>query len=289
MGLRVRALAKINLTLEVLNKRADGYHELRTVFQTISIGDTLEVEFTPARKTAIELESSVDIPNNLVVRAAEAVLAAIRVKAQVRFKLTKRIPMGGGLGGGSTDAAAVLMALPVLANRPVPLERLMEVGAELGSDVPFFLIGGCALGLGRGTELYPLPDLPRAHGLLVTPEVHSSTADAYKALHRTADAPVRPNLTRKMLLAGDWRAHAMNDFEDAVFAQHPELAGIRRKLVKLGAKPARMTGSGAAIFGIFDDRQLAMKAREALGGYDSNAFSFVGRRQYQAIWAKQLG
>jgi 4-diphosphocytidyl-2-C-methyl-D-erythritol kinase len=136
--------------------------------------------------------------------------------------------------------------------------------------------------------LYPLPDLPRAHGLLVAPAVHSSTAEAYKALNRTAEAPVGPDLTRKMLLAGDWRAHAMNDFEDAVFAQHPELAAIRRKLAKLGAKPARMTGSGAAVFGIFDNRQLAMKAREALGAYDSYAFSFVGRRQYQAMWAKQL-
>jgi 4-diphosphocytidyl-2-C-methyl-D-erythritol kinase len=289
MGLRVRALAKINLTLEVLNKRADGYHELRTVFQTISIGDTMEIEFSPARKTVIELESSVDIPNNLVVRAAEAVLAAIRVKAHVRFKLTKRIPMGGGLGGGSTDAAAVLMTLPALANRSVPLERLMEVGAELGSDVPFFLIGGCALGLGRGTELYPLPDLPRAHGLLVTPAVHSSTAEGYKALHRTEEAPVRPNLTRKMLLAADWRARAMNDFEDVVFAQHPELKAIQRKLAQLGAKPALMTGSGAAVFGIFENRELVMKAREALGAYDSLPFSFVGGRQYRRMWGKQLG
>jgi 4-diphosphocytidyl-2-C-methyl-D-erythritol kinase len=289
MGLRVRALAKINLTLEVLNKRADGYHELRTVFQTISIGDTLEVEFTLARKTVIELESSVDIPDNLVVRAAEAVLAAIRVKAHVRFKLTKRIPMGGGLGGGSTDAAAVLMALPALANRSVPLERLMAIGAELGSDVPFFLVGGCALGLGRGTELYPLPDLPRAHGLLVTPPVHSSTVEGYKALHRTEEAPVRPNLTRKMLLAADWRARAMNDFEDVVFAQHPELKAIQRKLAQLGAKPALMTGSGAAVFGIFENRELVMKAREALGAYDSLPFSFVGGRQYRRMWGKQLG
>ncbi len=221
--------------------------------------------------------------------AAEAVLAAIRVKAHVRFKLTKRIPMGGGLGGGSTDAAAVLMAIPALANRPVPLERLIEIGAQLGSDIPFFLIGGCALGLGRGTELYPLPDLPRAHGLLVTPAVHSSTAEAYKALNRTMEAPLRPDLTRKMLLAADWRTCAMNDFEDAVFAQHPELAAIQRKLAKIGANPARMTGSGAAVFGIFESRELAMEAREALAAYESQLFSFVGRQQYRAMWAKRLG
>ncbi len=288
MGLRVRALAKLNLTLEVLNKRADGYHELRTVFQTISIGDTLDVDFTPARKTVLELESSIEIPNNLVLRAAGAVLDAMRVKARVRFRLTKRIPMGGGLGGGSTDAAAVLMALPAMARRPLRLERLVEIGAQLGSDIPFFLIGGCALGLGRGTELYPLPDLPRVHGLLVAPPVHSSTAEAYQALNRTTEPLEGPDLARRMLLSDDWREHAVNDFEDAVFARHPELGKIRRKLERLGAKPARMTGSGAALFGIFDSTEDVTKARAALAEHPSYPFSFVGRKQYRAMWARRL-
>ncbi|MCP5114812.1 MAG: 4-(cytidine 5'-diphospho)-2-C-methyl-D-erythritol kinase, partial [bacterium] len=157
---RLKALAKINLSLKVLGKRPDGYHELRTVFQTISLGDTLEMSYEPARRSRVELESTVDISDNLVVRAARLVMDAARMKGLVSFRLTKRIPLGGGMGGGSSDAAAVLLALPVLAGKDVPYEQLAEMALELGSDVPFFLLGGTALGMGRGEELYPLPEPP---------------------------------------------------------------------------------------------------------------------------------
>lgn len=134
---RVRALAKLNLVLEILNKRPDGFHNLRTIFQTISLHDTLDVEYTPARKTAVELESNVEIANNLVVRAAEAVLESSNARGRLKFRLQKRIPMGGGLGGGSTNAAAVLLAVPVLTGRQVSLDKLLELAGSLGSDVPF--------------------------------------------------------------------------------------------------------------------------------------------------------
>src|SRR5271166_4727703 len=189
--MRIRALAKINLDLRVLNKRPDGFHELRSVFQTISLADTIDVEYEPGR-TSIDLKSNLNIPDNLIVKAADAVLEATRATGRLRFRLKKRIPLGGGLGGGSSNAAAILLALPVLLKKPLGMEKLMELAASLGSDVPFFLLGGTAVGLGRGTEVYPLPDLASLPGLMITPGIHVSTADAYLALNRelTSAGPV---------------------------------------------------------------------------------------------------
>ncbi|MCX6636382.1 MAG: 4-(cytidine 5'-diphospho)-2-C-methyl-D-erythritol kinase, partial [Acidobacteria bacterium] len=179
---RVRALAKLNLGLKVLNKRPDGYHELRTVFQTISLADTIDIEFMPGRRSDVELVAEVDIPDNLVERAARLAMETLRIRGRVRFHLAKRIPAGAGMGGGSSDAAAVLLALPVLAGKRADLETLIELGGRLGSDVPFFLLGGTAVALGRGSELYPLPDVPARHGLAVMPPVQVSTPEAYRAL-----------------------------------------------------------------------------------------------------------
>src|SRR5581483_2736528 len=187
---RVRALAKINLDLRVLGKRPDGYHELRTIFQTISLADTIEIAFTPQPKTSIELEDPHGIPDNLVVRAARLVMGAARVHGKVEIRLTKRIPMGAGLGGGSSDAAAVLLALPVLAGRILSLPTLSDLAAQLGSDVTFFLQGGTAVGIGRGSEVFPMPDIPARPGVLIAPGVHVSTADAYRRLS--------PNLTTEL-------------------------------------------------------------------------------------------
>src|SRR5579872_3869696 len=133
---RLRSLAKVNLDLRVLHKRTDGFHELRTVFQTISLADTLEIDYQPARRTILEIDDPLAIPDNLILRAARASLDAMKVHARIRFRLRKRIPMGAGLGGGSSNAAAVLLALPVLAGHALPLDRLITLGAELGSDVP---------------------------------------------------------------------------------------------------------------------------------------------------------
>jgi 4-diphosphocytidyl-2-C-methyl-D-erythritol kinase len=157
---RLRALAKINLDLRVLGKRPDGFHELRTIFQTISLADTIDIAFTPGRKTSIEVEDNLGIPDNLAARAARLALDAMRITGRVEMRIAKRIPMGAGLGGGSADAAAVLLALPVLAGRKVKLPELCGLAEQLGSDVPFFLLGGRAVGIGRGSELFPLPDEP---------------------------------------------------------------------------------------------------------------------------------
>lgn len=280
----VQARAKINLCLEVLNKRPDGYHDLRTIFQTISLADTLEIHFARARNTRVEIDSA--IPNNLVVRAAHAVLDALKLNADVRFKLTKRIPMGAGLGGGSSDAAAVLRALPGLAGKSLEIAQLMEIAAALGSDVPFFLIGGCALGVGRGTELYPLPDPPAGPGLLVTPGIHVSTPDAYGALKRSSATNAigyssTQALTLSMASRQDWTVHCVNDFERPVFELHPGLRTIKGKLQRMGARPAMMTGSGSALFGMFAN--ASERDRAAASIPNSIPFSFVRRKTYQGL------
>src|SRR5947209_6226612 len=153
---RLRSLAKINLSLRVLHKRPDGYHELRTIFQTVSLADTIDAEFTPGRGAHIDLASDIDVPaaDNLITRAAQVLFDGLKIRGHARFRLTKRIPMGGGLGGGSSNAAAILLALPALAGRNPSIPELADYAAQLGSDVPYFLYGRAALGLGGGTELY---------------------------------------------------------------------------------------------------------------------------------------
>ena len=296
---RVRSLAKINLDLRVLHKRPDGFHELRTIFQTISLADTIEIEYQRGR-TRIDLNSNLNISDNLIVRAADSVLEAIGKTGHLRFRLTKRIPMGAGLGGGSSNAASVLLALPVLLRKRLPLARLMELAAGLGSDVPFFLVGGAAVGLGRGTELYPLPDAPNWPALVVAPGIHSSTPDAYRALDRKAGDEVSPPIINEFQsLAwrlGDLRSPDQpgwtNDFEGVVFRQHPQLESIRGKLLKLKAWRAMMTGSGSALFGLFPDRQLRDRAaglfRKEFAGNQVYPVTMVGRSRYRAIWRRQL-
>lgn len=283
---RVDAFAKINLCLEVLGKRPDGYHDLRTIFQTISLSDVMDVEFVPATRSRVELASTVEIPNNLAARAAEAFLEATGVTGEVKLRLRKRIPMGGGLGGGSADAAAVLRALPLLSGCALPLPQLFEIATALGSDVPFFLLGGTALGLGRGTELYPLANANAEHVLLLTPPIHSSTAEAYASLARTGDYHPENDWsasTAQALAGGtEWGKFAVNDFEEAIFATHPAIAQLHKRLEQAGARPARMTGSGAALFGVFDTAEKLVEARRLLADVPSHAVHFVSGRKYRA-------
>src|SRR5690242_1695632 len=222
---RLRTLAKINLDLRVIARRPDGYHELRTIFQTVSLADTLEMAFTPAASTSIEVSADADIPDNLITRAAEMALEAMRIAGIFECTLTKTIPMGAGLGGGSSDAAAVLLALPVLAGGAIGWADLLRIAEELGSDVPFFLLGGTAVGLGRGTELYPLPDRPATVGLVVAPGAHVSTAEAYRALSPRLTSETQQNkMVSFQTLTWDGDAvPPRNDFEAVVFEQHPEL------------------------------------------------------------------
>jgi 4-diphosphocytidyl-2-C-methyl-D-erythritol kinase len=295
---RVRALAKLNLDLRVLDLRPDGYHELRTVFQTISLHDTIDLAFTPARRTRITLTSDVEIPGgNIMERAAALALDAMRVHCRLELHLTKRIPMGAGLGGGSSDAAAVLLALPVLARKRLPLERMMETAAALGSDVPFFLLGGTALALGRGTELYPLPDRSPAAALVVAPAIHVSTREAYRALdaarHLTSVA-LQNMISSFQSIVWEYggipsERLGQNDFEAAVFAKVPRLKALKRQLEMLGASPAMLSGSGSALFGLFGGQREAVRAAGAFGKDEVFPVRLVTRRGYRGLWWRRLG
>ena len=300
---RLRSLAKVNLDLRVLHKRTDGFHELRTVFQTISLADTLVIEYEPVRRTVLEIDDPLAIPDNLVLRAAHVALDAMKTHAHIRFRLQKRIPMGGGLGGGSSNAAAVLLALPVLAGRRLPLDQLLSLGAELGSDVPFFLTGGTAIAIGRGTELYSLSDVVAEPILVIASGIHVATGPAYQALRRGLTSP---NLSRRIngfqLLVrtlGDLRsaraasALGANDFESAVFSQQPLLKKMWGRLRKHAAG-ARMTGSGSALFAVFGSREERDRVVTILEGdrvfKDCRVMpaSLVSGNAYRRLWRRQL-
>lgn len=291
---RVRAFAKINLTLKVLGRRADGFHELRTVFQTIGLHDVLDFRYTPGRRTSLTLDDPLNLEDNLVLRAARAFRERFRVGGALEIKLTKRIPAGGGLGGGSSDAAAVLLALPALTGRRASLHDLMELASGLGSDVPFFLVGGTALGVGRGEELYPLPGLPPLPVLVLAPPLHVPTPEAYRLLGRGALTWEKNSSTLKSLQSfvwspGNWAA-AENDFEAAVFKLHPELARWQRKLERSGAHVARLSGSGATLFGVFPNQAKLQGALPLFRPEPLQVFSsrFVTREQYRARWSRAL-
>jgi len=290
----VPALAKINLDLRVIGKREDGYHELRTIFQTISLADSITLSFTPARRSSVTIDDALNIPANLAVRAAEMALREMRKAGRVEIGLTKRIPMGAGLGGGSSDAAAILLGLPALAGREIALPRLCELGQELGSDVPFFLFGGRAAAIGRGSELFPLPDLPAQHGLLAAPGIHVSTAEAYQALGKRLTIELRPNKIgsfQSQVWGQGSAGTGVNDFESVVFDAHPQLKPVKTRLLRAGASSAMMTGSGSAIFGLFPSRAATAQAIELLDGLDVAGLfqiSLVTRARYRRMWWRAL-
>jgi 4-diphosphocytidyl-2-C-methyl-D-erythritol kinase len=295
---RLWAFAKINLDLRVLYPRPDGFHELRTIFHTISLADRIEVAFTPARETTIRIAGNVDIPDNLMSRAAQLCLDTLHTTAKVEFELQKRIPLGAGLGGGSSDAAAVLLALPALAGKALDLPMLIRMASELGSDVPFFLLGGAAVACGRGTELYPLPDRPALPGVVIAPDIHISTADAYRHLSPQLTSESQQNkMVSFQSQAWRWsvrRAGAANlpvgenDFEDVGFREHPELESFKQRLQKLGARLALMSGSGSAVFGLFSGREQARRAVQSFRGERVFPITLVSRARYCSEWWKQL-
>jgi 4-diphosphocytidyl-2-C-methyl-D-erythritol kinase len=171
------------------------------------------------------------------------------------------------------------------------MEQLALLAAELGSDVPFFLLGGTAVGLGRGTELYPLPDMPPRAGVLATPPVHSSTAEAYRAISSGLTTEAQQNKIfsfQSQVWAGDLQGCA-NDFEEGVFASHPELARWKRRLTALGAKPALMTGSGSALFGLFRTRDEVSRALKSIGEDSAFPIALINRARYRSLWRRRLG
>jgi 4-diphosphocytidyl-2-C-methyl-D-erythritol kinase len=283
--IRIPAFAKVNLRLDILGKRADSYHELRTIFQTISLHDELRLRpsKTPGICLTIQGNDSLSLEpvrKNLVYAAVDALRRELEIRSGVEIDLRKKIPAGRGLGGGSSDAAAALRGYLQLTRREIPSPRLMEIAASLGADVPFFLFGGRALGIARGDEIYPLPDAPKLTILVVSPsDIHVPTPDAYRWLKAPALTKTRyaPKLWKFCALcwslpavAGAQGSGLSNDFERPVFQRHPRLAQIKRALLQRGASEASLAGSGSAVFGVFPSPALARRA--AVGFQDEHTF-----------------
>ncbi|MEJ7616049.1 MAG: 4-(cytidine 5'-diphospho)-2-C-methyl-D-erythritol kinase [Pyrinomonadaceae bacterium] len=292
---KLPAFAKINLTLRVLGRRADGYHELHTIFQTISLSDHLTFSPLPDERFVLTW-SAQNIPadeSNLVHRAALALREHFGVRHGARVELEKRIPAGGGLGGGSSDAAIALLGLARLWKIKTDESQLAEIGARLGADVPFFFTGGTALGTGTGTTLKPLEDVSHRHLLIVAPGVKVSTADAYKALNAPALTKVEPAvmlpISRIERQFTDSLPDAMhNDFESVIFRLYPEIERARNALVECGARRALLSGSGSSVFGIFDSEETAGCARVSLP-VDTDWNVFACTTLARADYLKALG
>ena len=265
------AFAKINWTLYVLGRRADGYHELRTIFQTVTLSDYLTFEpRTDGLLTLTCNEPSIPIDErNLVLRAGNALREKYRVEEGASLHLEKRIPAEAGLGGGSSDAAVALLGLAHLWRIKTNREELTEIGAGLGADVPFFFTGGTALGTGLGTEIAPMPDVRAEHLLIIKPSAKVSTPEAYKALKRPALTKKEPDIILSISRAEARIQHSLhevlhNDFEPAIYELYTEIARARNSLIEQGASGALLCGSGASVFGIFENEEALSKARNVL-------------------------
>jgi 4-diphosphocytidyl-2-C-methyl-D-erythritol kinase len=253
--MQIRSHAKINWSLRVLGKRGDGFHDLETLFQTISLHDTLTIE--RAERMAIR-SSDPTIPSderNLVWKAARAMQLRCGAPA-VTVDIEKRIPAGGGLGGGSSNAAATLRAIDVLFALRTPVDLLSEIALQLGSDVPFFLTGGTAYATGRGEKLVPLGPLAAIPLLLIVSPQRVQTGEAFALLSATPRAPSDPlglERVRAMVESDllEYRDLLVNDFEPPVFARLPRLSDLKRRLYDSGAGWAGMTGSGSTMVGAY--------------------------------------
>ena len=285
-SVKVRSYAKINWTLEVLHLREDGYHEIRTIYQTVSLHDLLHVRAS-RRGVTVHCDDGL-VPRdetNLAHKAAVLLKELTGRKSGVTIDIEKRIPVAGGLAGGSSNAAATLMGLVRLWGLQVPDRDLLSLAAKIGSDVPFFLTGGTALGVGRGEEVYPLGEVSSSRLLLANPGIAVSTPGAYKALGRlttSSRAIIMPFTVLAAKGISELPLAARNDLEEVVLAVHPEIEGLKLRLIGFGANQALMSGSGATVFGVFDNKRDLSRALGAIRSADywCEAVRTVDRREY---------
>ena len=255
------AFAKINLSLELLGRRADGYWEIRTVYQTISLHDRLRLRLR--QRGGVE----VFVPEggapagraNLVARILGRARRRLGLRQGIEVEIEKNIPMARGLAGGSSDAAAALLGLLRLTRERLPEEEVLRLAAAAGSDVPFFLLGGRALGVGRGGEVYALDDVPARHCVLLCPPWPIATRAAYGWARRlTPRRRAAKIMGSGSLQDGLWSSG--NDFEPVVFPRFPELARMKAALLRAGAEQAGLSGSGSTVYGLFAERASAEAA-----------------------------
>jgi 4-diphosphocytidyl-2-C-methyl-D-erythritol kinase len=313
MTVQVRSYAKINLGLHIGAARADGFHELLTVYQTIGLHDVIRVSVE--RGNGIEIQcADLRVPkdaSNTCYRIAEKAVQALGGKGRVVIEIEKRLPVQGGLGGASSDAVAVLLGIERALKKTLPAAERLRIAAEVGSDVPLFLVGGAVLGTGRGERVYPLEDLPATACVVVTPEVGVSTPKAFAEWDRKlttprasgrmdelgrglsawlsesySGAPFRRGRAENPLLELV-RAGIKNDFEQVVFPEYPELSRGKSALERAGAKYASLSGSGSALYGLFASKEAARAAVTRLRkqGWAAQATVTLTRREY---WKKFL-
>ncbi|MBX6352676.1 MAG: 4-(cytidine 5'-diphospho)-2-C-methyl-D-erythritol kinase [Thermoflavifilum sp.] len=273
-----RAYAKINLTLDVLFKRSDGYHEVDMVMQSIDLSDTLWLE--PLDADRVEIDSAAShIPldgRNLAAIAAQVFRRRLGIRRGVRIYIDKQVPVAAGLGGGSADAAAVLRGLNRLWQTGLSVAELAAMGAEIGSDVPFCVAGGCAVATGRGELLQPVMHPFRPYVVLVRPAVHVSTSEVYGALTPADYSPVRHSTTMLDALASGSvdavDAAVYNGLAPCTFQRYPGVAAMQRRVAQISQRPVHMSGSGPTLYCLLPNRNAALRLYNAIRGFTRDVY-----------------
>ncbi len=286
------AFAKINLTLRVLGKRANGYHDVETIFQTVSLHDTIEMSTLDQPRLILSCSDRSLSPgeDNLVIRAAAALQNRFTPNKGARIHLQKRIPTQAGLGGGSSDAAVTLIGLASLWELSPTKEDLLAIASQLGADVPLFLFGGTNRGTGIGEKVEPLADWAETSLLIVKPNANVNTSDAYKALDErsltthNSKTILSTSVAKQVFDRADFASYT-NDFEAVAFDLAPEIRRAKAELLKAGANAALLAGSGSAVWGIFDGEDAQRRAIQAIEletGWRVFPCRTVGRDEYNA-------
>jgi 4-diphosphocytidyl-2-C-methyl-D-erythritol kinase len=293
MRLRLMAPAKINWTLEVIGRRPDGFHEVKTILQTIDLCDSLELETASELTLAATGEGLPPPQENLTTRAARLLQESTGYSGGARIRLTKTIPVAAGLGGGSSDAAAALRGLDRLWGLALPHERLVELAAEVGSDVPFFLRGGTALAEGRGERMAPLPDAPRTAILVVVPplSIAQKTQRMYSLLGREhySDGGASDRFAAALKQGQPLEEGALYDvFDSLAFRAFPELEACRQALIQAGASAVHLAGSGPALFVLLRDEEQRERLARAAASAGAKAFAAATIVSSQALAAEEL-
>lgn len=266
----LKALAKINLGLDVVRRREDGYHEVRMIMQTIQLYDRLDIKRT--QEPGIQIQTNLSFlpvnENNLIYKAAKLLMDEFSITDGVSVKLDKRIPVAAGMAGGSTDAAAMLIGVNRLFSLGLTKRQLMERGVQIGADVPYCIMRGTALAEGIGEALSPLPPMVKCPVLIAKPSISVSTKFVYQNL-KLDDTTIHPDIDRliddiKAKNLHDIAAHMGNVLETVTIPNYPVIDEIKKHMHSNGAVGAMMSGSGPTVFGLFDDEDTAKKAYKAM-------------------------
>jgi 4-diphosphocytidyl-2-C-methyl-D-erythritol kinase len=281
--MRIKSFAKINLGLEVIRKRDDGYHEVKTLLQTINFYDVLEFCPTPQDRIILKGDDHTISwgKDNLIFKAALLLKENFRITQGIKIDVTKTIPPGKGLGGGSSNAAMTLYGLNKCWTLRLGKKALMDFGAELGADVPFFLEGGLCLGTARGDKITPVADIPSVPCALVLPELSISTVSIYEQLQFSLTSPSKDSKIIRFLDSREL-GFLENELEETVFRLHPQLRTIKSLFQSHGSELSLVSGTGAALFGLFSEREKAEKAlREIEKSFPSLLVETLSRERYR--------